>query len=195
MQELNRNVSLFSFTPEAVMKFFPCAVRRALLASTVAMLLSSSPLFAAAPVQAEQSAPINIEANRMVSQENSNSVVFIGKVVAKQGAMTIRTDKMTVYYSPETNDGDRSAGQLEKLVCNDNVQIVQGDWLGTGDQMEYFAKQRKAVLRGNAKASKRTNMITEKTITYYLSEKRSEVEQDAAKGGRVRAVLRPGSAN
>jgi lipopolysaccharide export system protein LptA len=57
--------------------------------------------------------------------------------------------------------------------------------------MEYFAKERKAVLSGNAKAWQGQNMVTGKTITYFLDEKRSVVEPDASTNGRVRAVLHP----
>lgn len=175
-----------------VLSFFGShATRRAVLACAagLALTLGSAAL---ARVYAAEQAPINIEANRMVSQENSNSVVFLGKVVAKQGAMTIRTDEMTVYYS-DTAEGQKDAGQLERLVCVKNVQIVQDDWLGTGDRLDYYAKGRKAVLSGNAKAWNGPNMVSGKTITYYLDEKRSVVEQDSTQKGRVRAVLRPGA--
>ena len=145
---------------------------------------------------AAQEAPITIEANRMVSQENDNSVVFMGKVVAKQGAMTIRTDEMTVFYSDNAN-GDKAAGQLERLVCKNNVKITRDDWLGTGNRLDYFAKQQKAVLSGDAKAWNGPNMVSGKTITYYMKEKRSVVEPgakaDGKAGGRVRATLRPGA--
>ena len=75
-------------------------MRRTMLACAFGAALglcaaAPAPLFAAAQ------APINIEANRMVSQENSNSVVFMGKVVAKQGGMTIRTDEVDQHIAPE----------------------------------------------------------------------------------------------
>lgn len=178
------------------MHFFPLSVltfmRRALLTACAMGAVLALHAVNPATLPAAEQAPINIEANRMVSQENSNSVVFMGKVMAKQGAMTIRTDEMTVYYS-DSADGNKAAGQLEKLVCIKNVQIVQDDWLGTGDRLDYFARQRKAVLSGNAKAWNGPNMVSGKTITYYLDEKRSVVEQDPSQKGRVRAVIRPGA--
>ena len=69
---------------------------------------------------------------------------------------------------------------MEKLICKDNVKITQGDWLGTGDRMDYFAKERKVVLTGNAKAWQGQNMVAGKTIIYYLDEKRSIVETGCA---------------
>ncbi|MBM9537703.1 lipopolysaccharide transport periplasmic protein LptA [Desulfobulbus alkaliphilus] len=143
----------------------------------------------ATPVFSE---PINIEADRMISQENDNSVVFIGNVDARQGALTIRSDEMTVFYTESTGDGGQQvSSQMEKLICINNVQVIQDDWLGTSDRMDYFANERKVILSGNAKAWQGQNMVSGKTIIYYLDEKRSIVEQDETTQGRVRAVLHP----
>jgi len=141
----------------------------------------------------EPSEPINIEANRMVSQENNNSVVFLGNVDARQGKVTIRADEMTVFYSEKKTGQDKTTSQMERLTCKNNVKITQGDWLGTGDRMDYTAKERRVILTGNAKAWQGQNMVAGKTIIYYLDEKRSVVEQDEATKGRVRAVLHPES--
>jgi lipopolysaccharide export system protein LptA len=139
------------------------------------------------------SEPINIEADRMVSQENHNTVVFIGNVDARQGQLTIRSDEMTVFYTEKKTQAavNRPTSQMEKLICKNNVKITQDDWLGTSDRMDYFAKDRKVILSGNAKAWQGQNMVSGKTIIYYLDEKRSMVEQDEATQGRVRAVLHP----
>jgi lipopolysaccharide export system protein LptA len=165
---------------------------RKTLRMTVAALLFSGAVCLAADSPPE---PIHIEANRMVSQENANSVVFIGNVDARQGKLTIRTDEMTVFYTgTKSNKDKQAASQMEKLTCKNNVKVVQGDWLGTGDRMDYFAKERKVVLSGNAQAWQGQNMVAGKTIIYYLDEKRSVVEQDETSKSRVRAILHPEAA-
>ena len=180
------------------MRLFPPSLPplRRRIAPVAGLLLFAALAAPSLSLAAANEAPITIEANRMVSQENDNSVVFMGKVVAKQGAMTIRTDEMTVFYSDSAN-GDKAAGQLERLVCKNNVKITQDDWLGTGSRLDYFAKGRKAVLSGDAKAWNGPNMVAGKTITYYMKEKRSVVEPgaraDGSASGRVRATLRPGA--
>jgi len=142
--------------------------------------------------------PISIEADRMISQENDNIVIFLGKVDARQGNFTIRCEEMTVYYSnnkPKTtgDQANKPTSKMEKLICKKNVKVNQGDWLGTGERMDYFAPERKAILIGNAKAWQGQNMVAGKTITYYLDQKRSVVEQDTKSNGRVRAVIHPKS--
>ena len=152
-------------------------------------------------VAAEQAdPPISIEANRMISQEKDNTVIFLGQVDARQGTLTIRAEEMTVYYSNNKGknktkaagaQAEKPTSKVDKLICKKNVKVNQGDWLGTGDRMDYFAAERKVVLQGNAKAWQGQNMVTGKTITYYLDQKRSVVEQDTKSQGRVRAVIHP----
>ena len=171
------------------MGLFLSTARRALAITAIVLLPA---IACAAPTVGNSNEPINIEANRMVSQENDNSVVFIGNVEAKQGKLNIRSDEMTVFYTESKGGKDnKTTSQMARLICKKNVKITQEDWLGTGDRMDYFAKERKVVLTGNAKAWQGPNMVSGKTIIYYLDEKRSVVEQDEATKGRVRAVIQP----
>ena len=179
------------------MHFFHLSVRKILQTAIIssALLLVASPGFC----QGDDD-PINIEADRMISQEEKNSVVFMGNVDASQGQVTIRTDKMTIYYKPNNPKKAKSqAQQVDKMICVGKVKVTQEDWLGTGDRMEYFADARKVVLQGNAKAWRGQNMVSGKSIIYYLDEKRSEVERSEAivgngkKQGRVKATIVPNS--
>ncbi len=171
--------------------YFPSqSTRRALQVLVLAMagLILLGVVLAGAT---ESSEPIHIEADRMISQEHDNSVVFLGNVDARQGDLVIRSDEMTVYYTKD--DGKKKgASRVRKLVCRKNVEITQGDWLGTGNRMDYYAKDRKVILSGDAKAWQGQNMVSGKTITYYLDEGRSIVEKDRKAGsGRVKAVIHP----
>ena len=166
-----------------------------LLRRLSALIIFSLIIFtAAAGISKESSDPINIEADRMISQEQKNSVVFIGNVDATQGKITIRSDEMTVYYSgDDTAKSKHQTSKVKKLICQGNVEITQGSWIGTGNRMDYLAQDRKVILTGDAKAWQGQNMVSGKTIIYYLDEKRSIVEQDKSKPGRVKAVIHPQS--
>lgn len=166
---------------------------------TVFILPLGAPVQQADAAESGQPPPISIEADRMVSQENKNSVVFIGKVDARQGTLSIKADEMTVFYAekkgetPQKQQNNQPSSQVEKLICTGNVKVSQGDWLGVGSRMDYFARERKAVLSGNAKAWQGRNMVSGKSIVYYLDEKRSVAEPDA--NSRVRAIIHPESKN
>ncbi|CAK8719657.1 MAG: lipopolysaccharide transport periplasmic protein LptA [Candidatus Electrothrix sp. AW2] len=175
------------------MYFFLLSVRKTLQAVFIFCILC---LVTSSGFCQDNNDPINIEADRMVSQEKQNSVVFMGNVNASQGKMTIRTDKMTIYYRTDKSQKNQ---QMDRMVCIGKVKITQENWLGTGDRMEYFANIRKVVLSGNAKTWQGQNMVSGKTITYYIDEKRSEVDRDKTATGdgkkqqRVRATIIPNS--
>ena len=159
---------------------------------TFFLLLCSAPLWAA-------SAPITIEADHMTSLEQENNVLFSGNVDARQADVRIQADKMTVYY---TNAEESQKQEVKRLKCSGNVEITKGEWLGTGKEMNYLAKERKVILSGDAKAWQDKNLVTGDTIIYYLDEGRSEVVANRAsatiggksgkkKSGRVKATLTP----
>jgi len=199
MQEIILKSRHAYFLPVRLMKFSPF-----FSILFLALLLAAwppGPVLAAGPL-GKSSAPINIEADRMVSQEKDNSVVFSGNVDARQGDLMIRTDEMTVYYTGDAKNSGQGSSQVKKLICLGNVQISQGSWLGTGKRMDYYAQDRKVILSGEAKAWQGQNMVAGKTITYFLDEGRSIVEGPAqaaetgpkgkdGKPGRVKAVIQP----
>ncbi len=156
-------------------------------------------LFIAAPVWSADNAiinksPINIEADRMVSLEPKNSVLFFGNVHATQADVKINSNEMTVYYSQASKG---SGQEVEKILCVGNVEVTKGDWLGIGDKMDYLASERKVILSGGAKAWQGKNQVFGETIVYYLDEGRSEVVPanvsipSGKKGGRVNAIIIP----
>ena len=178
------------------MYFFSSSAQRLLTAALTAAIMAAAAGPASCKEKEKDDAPINIEADRMVSQEAKNSVVFIGNVDASQGKVTIRADEMTVQYEESEPGGKKEAdksgkgkSKVKRLICIGNVQVTQEDWLGTGERMDYYADERKVVLSGNAKASEGQNMVSSDTITYFLDEKRSVFEQDKTKPGRVKATI------
>ena len=201
MQETNRNHNQNVFLPEHLMNFTP---RFTMIQITVFLLSGIMLLFSTVNAAESPQVPIHIEADRMISQEQDNSVMFTGNVDARQGELLIRTDKMTVYYvQNENNNGKKGSSEVNKLICNGNVQISQGDWLGTGKRMDYYAKDRKIILSGDAKGWQGQNMVAGKTITYFLDEGRSIVDGQVSadgktgksKPGRVKAVIQPNASN
>ncbi len=132
----------------------------------------------ASPARAAE-APIQIEADHMSSTEKTNTVLFTGNVDAKQKDVRIRSNEMTVYYTPPAKSAGKKATktgqQVEKLICTGNVEVSKKEWLGTSNRMIYLAKERQVILIENAKAYQGQNMVSGEKIIYYLDEGRSEV--------------------
>jgi lipopolysaccharide export system protein LptA len=151
-------------------------------------------LLLATPAWSADKAPINIEADRMVSLEQKNSVLFSGNVIATQADVRIHAREMTVYYSEAAKGG--KGQEVTKLKCVGNVEVTKGDWLGTGETMDYLEQEKKVILSGAAKAWQGKNQVSGETIVYYINEGRSEVipsktTTSGQKGGRVNATIIP----
>lgn len=148
--------------------------------------------------------PITVEADHMSSMEKDSSVLFKGDVDARQGDVRIRSDEMTVFYTPK---GEEKAGskkvtqQVEKMINVGNVEITRGEWLGTSTKSIYLSKERQFILIGDAKAWEGQNMVSGEKIIYYIDEERSEVvggrpgvtagsgQKDPKKPGRVNMTI------
>lgn len=148
-----------------------------------------------------EDAPIKIEADHMSSLEKDSSVIFTGDVDAKQEDVRIRSDKMTVYYTEKAKESDEAqmTQKVEKLVCNGNVEITRGEWLGTSKDMIYLSKKRQFILIGDAKAWQGQNMVSGDKIIYFLDEGRSEVvstdRTSATLGKNEEKKKKPGRVN
>ena len=164
-----------------------------LLAACLTLLASASPLLAASG----NDQPINIEADRMISHQKDNAVLFAGNVTARQGDLAIRADEMLVQYhaasSNKVEQGGVGGGQLKKLVAKGNVHVESAAWTASGDAMDYLAMERKVLLNGNAKVWQDNNVVSGDAMTLYLDEGKSIVERSPKKGERVKAFFYPAS--
>lgn len=140
----------------------------------------------AAPVEhkAGSNLPITIKSNELSADNKGKTAVFTGKVVAKQGDVTIFCDKMTVYYG--TIQGD-----VDKIEADGNVRIVQENRTGLAAHAVYESRAGKVTLTGGGpKVMQGTDTVSGEVITYFLDEDRSSVT-----GGRVEATIHPKSNN
>ncbi len=137
--------------------------------------------------------PIQIESDQMISTQKDNSVFFSGRVVAKQGLMTIHSDELTVYYDSASGKSEQTAKtkEIKRMFAKGNVKIVQKDWVATGDTAEYFDKERKVVIIGHTKVWQDNNMVTGDRFVLFLDEGKSIVEHNQKKGERVKAFFYP----
>ncbi len=149
-----------------------------------------------AGVLAGESAPIQIEADRMESSQKDEAVVFAGNVEASQEGVVIRADEMTVFYArPAAGGGnvELDSQRVSKLRARGNVRISKENYTATGDALEYFSEERRVVLTGNTTVLQDNNKISGDRIILYIDEGRSVVERGADGGERVKGVFFPGS--
>jgi lipopolysaccharide export system protein LptA len=127
--------------------------------------------------------PIQIKSNELLTDNATRTATFVGKVSARQGDVTIYSDKMIIYYLPNVNDVDR-------VEAFGSVRIVQENRLGEADHAIYDSKTGKVTLNGgNPKVVQGEDVVTGSVITYFVDEQKSVVT--GAPGKRVDAIIHP----
>lgn len=140
----------------------------------------ASPVAALAETRDGQ--PITIRSNELQADTKSRIATFLGKVVAKQGNITIFADRLVVRY-------EEQGGDVEMVEAIGNVRIVQENRIGTAQRGVYRTREGKITLSGNPKVVQGKDMITGREITYFVNEERSVVT--GGPEARVEAVIYP----
>lgn len=148
--------------------------------------LSASQVMAAASDNAGRkeraNLPITIKSNELSADNKGKTAIFKGKVVARQGDVTIYADTLTVNYGDEKND-------VEKIEANGNVRIVQDNRIGTAAHAVYESRLGKITLTGNPKVTQGADTVSGKTITFFIDEEKSAVSGDG--DSRVITIIHP----
>ena len=156
---------------------------------TLPLILSLGIIFGLAPLaggastsNSNGSQPIYIKSNELSTDSNNRTATFSGKVSARQGDVTIYSDKLVVTY------GDKG-GDVESVEANGNVRIVQGNRLGTAGRALYDNQEGKITMTDNPRVYQGKDFVSGKVITYFVADGRSEVEGGG--GGQVEAIIHP----
>lgn len=139
----------------------------------------------AASVKKDRSGlPITIKSNELSADNKGKTAVFSGKVVARQGDITIYADRITINYAEKKGD-------VEKIEASGNVRIVQQNKIGTAALAVYDSRDGRITLTGNPRVMQGTDSISGKVITYYVDDDRSVVTGGDDPKARVEAVINP----
>jgi len=130
------------------------------------------------------SLPITVKSNEMTADNIRKTAVFSGKVVAKQGDVTIFTDKLVVSYADKNKE-------VEKVEAFGNVRIVQLNRTGFADQAVYDSRNGRIVLTGTPRVVQGGDSISGKVITYFVDDDKSDVSSGGDPKSRVEAIINP----
>jgi lipopolysaccharide export system protein LptA len=148
------------------------------------LLAALAPAAFAAPAASRE--PLKIKSDTLKADNENKTATFEGKVVARQGDLTLYADRLLISYS--------GAGQeLSRVEAFGNVRILQGNRQASGAHAIYEPKEARILLDGSPKVVQGEDVITGKLITYYVNEQRSVVTGGPAQ--RVEAVIHPGGKN
>lgn len=158
---------------------------------TILTLTLSTSLALAAPAEKSvrkdrPNLPITIKSNELTADNKGKTAIFTGKVVAKQGDVTIFSDKLIVNYA-------ESGNEVDKVEAIGNVRIVQLNRTGISSQAVYESRDGRITLTGSPdpKVLQGSDSVTGKIITYYVDDDRSFVTGGGDPNARVEAVINP----
>jgi lipopolysaccharide export system protein LptA len=143
----------------------------------------------------ERDQPIQIVSDRLDAYQEKRMVVFSGNAVATQGARTIRSDCLTLYYKEIRKTAgqpaveDKGTGNLERVEAKGHVTITEGDRIVTGDEAVFEQDAQKITMTGGAVMREGKNIIRGDRIVVFLNENRGIVE--SAENSRVTATIYP----
>jgi lipopolysaccharide export system protein LptA len=172
-----------------------CVVLAALGAPCLAAPASAPPSSGTqAPVFRGLSAdqPIDIGADAASLRERDRVVVLSGNVVAKQGTIELKADKVTVYYAPggAPKAGTGVAGQIDRLVAEGNVVVTRPGEIVKSAAATYEMAARQIVMSGHVVAMKDGNVVRGERVVVDLANETMRLDMGAP-GGRVRGVFVP----
>ncbi|ORJ59548.1 lipopolysaccharide transport periplasmic protein LptA [Geothermobacter hydrogeniphilus] len=127
-------------------------------------------------------APLEITSRQLEADDAAGTVTFIGDVEARQADLVIHAGRLTVYYRGE-------ARQVERIEAEQDVRVIQGQRVATGQHALYQRSSGKLVLTGNPRINDGADQVSGDKITVYLNDKRSVV--DSRGEGRVKATFHP----
>jgi lipopolysaccharide export system protein LptA len=139
---------------------------------------------AAAPIASKE--PLKIKSDTLHADNEKKTATFEGKVVARQGDLTLYADRLVISNSPDGHD-------LSRVEAFGNVRILQGTRQATGAHAVYEPKEARILLDGSPRVTQEGDVISGKLITYYVNEQRSVVT--GGPNERVEAVILPGGKN
>lgn len=164
-----------------------------------ALVLVFAAVLVALPAHAERmdrDKPVNVEADRMLADDGTKTVVFEGRVVLTQGTFVLRADKLTVRQDKEGFQTGVATGSPATFR-----QRREGtdEWIdGEALRIEYDGRGERVELFDRARVRRDKDEVRGNYISY---DTRSEVyrvqgskELSASPGGRderVRAVIQP----
>lgn len=129
----------------------------------------------------DSNAPVDITSDRIEVQDRQDRAVFVGKVHATQGDMTLDAARMTVAYSKAKQAGGDP--QIDRIDASGGVTVVDPSERASGNFGIYDLNRRIITLIGNVHLTRGGNTVNGARAVMDLNTGRSTVDGSAVGGG------------
>lgn len=140
----------------------------------------------------DTSQPIEIVADQLTVEQAAGRAVFLGNVLAEQGEMLLRADRLVVYYA--LGDGGATPDQaIRRIEVEGNVTIASTAESAVGDAGFYDVVGGRIELTGNVVLTREANVIRGDRLEIDVERQVATMTAapDKPAGERVRALFRP----
>jgi len=143
----------------------------------------------------QEKSPIEIQSDKLRSENEGKKFIFSGHVVSVWGDLEIKSDILEVYSNPKSKAGSKKTAEdvgpasqdLDRIIAIGNVDIKKGDRRAKGDRAHYDNKKQIITITGtpHATAWEADNIIKGGKMIFHLEKDLFEVKD------RVTVVLKP----
>ena len=151
-------------------------------------------LLFASVTRANTNEPTVINSDRMQSDYLHNVGTFEGNVVVIDPHLTLRADKMTVFFGGTNtivNGVTNQVRAVHHIIATGAVEIHLDQKKATCDQADYTRDDDKAILTGAPKVETPDGVVTGKKITIWHGQEKMDVESDVTDTNRTRLIIFP----
>jgi lipopolysaccharide transport protein LptA len=139
--------------------------------------------------------PTVITSQRLQVDYAHNVGTFEGDVLAVDPRITVRADKMTVFFASTNttaNASTNSTRSVERIIAEGAVVITTPEnKKSNSERADYTADDGKVVLTGKPQVQSPDGVATGKTITFWRGQDKMDVESDASDTNRTRLIIYP----
>ena len=138
--------------------------------------------------------PIQVDADALEVFQEQQKAIFSGNVIAKQGTMTVKADRMTIYYAGKQDDAKSQANSIKKIDLNGNVLLTSPGQSAKSSSGYYDTQKNLISLSGDVVLTKDNNILKGNKLDYFIETGYSKIYSEAAQtgaGGRVRGLFVP----
>ena len=139
--------------------------------------------------------PTVVTSQRLQVDYAHNVVTFEGDVLAVDPRITVRADKMTVFFASTNvtaSASTNSTPSVERIIAEGAVVITTPEnKRSNSDRADYTAVDGKVVLTGNPQVQSPDGVATGKRITFWRDQDKMDVESDQTDTNRTRLIIYP----
>jgi lipopolysaccharide export system protein LptA len=136
-----------------------------------------------------------VDADHIEIQDKTQRALFQGKVRARQGAMTVTSDRAEVLYSSSIVDSGGAPPEISQIRASGNVVVTRPDENASGSYAIYDLNKRTITMIGNVVLHRGANVVHGGRLLINLNNNAASLDGGGSKvgttksGGRVTGVF------